>query len=220
MAMISGTPRIAFTVATLSALVLGGCSGGLYGTVPAGSQTDEGGFGNPTYHNMLVHTGQIEVQAELGQKFAAAVPTTVNFAFNSAQLDGAAQSVLRKQADFMRQFPEVRFSVYGHTDEVGADAYNASLGKRRAQAVVAALGRYGVSRARLDALVSFGERQPLIANAGNERANRRTVTEVAGFVTDHPLVLDGNYAALVYRTYVAGPVGAAPVAAPVTPTTP
>lgn len=170
----------------------------------AGSFIDEGGFGNPTMNNMMVQTGQIKAVTDLSSTFAASVPTTVNFAFNSSRLDGAAQNTLRKQADFMRQFPEVRFSVYGHTDKVGGDSANRRLGERRARAVVNYLASLGVSRSRLEALVSYGESQPLVANPGRERANRRTVTEVSGFVEDHPLVLDGKYAQVVYRRYVSG----------------
>jgi len=127
----------------------------------------------------------------------------VNFAFNSAQLDGDARAILRQQADWIRQFPEVRFRVFGHTDAVGSKGYNYALGKRRAQAIVGYLSSLGIGRDRLEALVSRGETQPLIVTEGRERRNRRTVTEVSGFVERHPSVLDGKYAEIVYRDYVA-----------------
>ena len=60
----------------------------------------------------------------------------------------------------------------------------------------------GVSRSRLEAVVSFGEEQPLIVSEGRERANRRTVTEVSGFVENHPSVLSGRYAEVIFREYV------------------
>ncbi|MGB3406571.1 MAG: OmpA family protein [Jannaschia sp.] len=176
---------------------------------PAGQEVDEGAFGNPTMQNMLVQNGSIEAASALGSRFAASVPTTINFAFNSAQLDATARAVLDQQADFMRQFPEVRFSVYGHTDLVGSDGYNEDLGRRRARAAVSYLGQKGVSSSRLEALVSFGETRPLVPTQSPERANRRTVTEVAGFVSGNPLVLDGKYAQIVYRRYVAGAGGGA-----------
>ena len=71
-----------------------------------------------------------------------------------------------------------------------------------ADAVVNFLIGQGISRARLEAVVSFGETQPLIVTQGRERRNRRTVTEVSGFVAGHPMLLDGNYAAVVYREYL------------------
>jgi hypothetical protein len=96
----------------------------------------------------------------------------------------------------------VRFRVYGHTDAVGSDSFNKSLGMRRAQAVVAFLTSQGVSRSRLEAVASFGETQPLIVTQGRERRNRRTVTEVSGFVQSHPIIMDGKYAEVVYREYI------------------
>ena len=126
----------------------------------------------------------------------------MNFEFNSAILDGAARDAIRKQARYMAQFPEVRFRVYGHTDLVGSDAYNKSLGLRRAKAVVAELARNGISRARLEAMVSYGETQPLIVTQDPERKNRRTVTEVSGFVETAKLVMDSRYAEIIHREYI------------------
>ncbi|MEL6607499.1 MAG: OmpA family protein [Pseudomonadota bacterium] len=168
----------------------------------AGSILDEGGFGNPTMNNQLLMTGQRGFAIDLSQRFAAEVPSTVTFAFNSAVLDPSARQVLLQQAHFIRQFPEVRFRVYGHTDAVGSDSFNKSLGLRRAQAVVSYLSTLGISRSRLEAVVSFGETQPLIYTQDRERRNRRTVTEVSGFVENHPTVLQGKYAEIVFREYV------------------
>src|SRR5690606_16347783 len=101
-----------------------------------------------------------------------------------------------------RQFPEVRFRVYGHTDLVGSNAYNKSLGLRRANAVVAFLSSQGISRSRLEAVVSHGETQPLVFTQNEERRNRRTVTEVSGFVEKNPLILNGKYAEVIFREYI------------------
>ena len=96
----------------------------------------------------------------------------------------------------------MRFRVYGHTDAVGSAGYNKRLGLARARAVVSFLTTQGIERSRLEAVASFGETQPLIVTQGRERRNRRTVTEVTGFVRNHPNVLDGKYAQIVYRDYV------------------
>ena len=130
------------------------------------------------------------------------MPDTVTFAFNSAALDENAMAILRRQAHFIRQFPEVRWKVFGHTDLVGSNYYNQRLGLRRAQAVVAYLASQGVSRKRLEAVVSYGETRPIIATQDRERRNRRTVTEVSGFVADAPLILDGKYAQVIRREYI------------------
>ena len=150
--------------------------------------------------------GERQYTVDLANRFATEITSMVTFAFNSAQLDGTAQAILRQQADWIRQFPEIRFRVYGHTDAVGSAAYNRRLGLARANAVVAYLTSMGISRSRLEAVASFGETQPLIVTQGRERRNRRTVTEVSGFVARHPQVLDGKYAEIIYRDYIASAV--------------
>ncbi|WP_375692098.1 OmpA family protein [Pseudooceanicola sp. LIPI14-2-Ac024] len=169
----------------------------------AGKAATSGGFGNATMNNTLVQNGTHPYVIGLNNRFSEEVPDTVTFAFDSAVLGPAAQAKVREQAAWIRQFPEVRFQVFGHTDLVGSPEYNKQLGLRRANAVVNYLVANGVNRARLKAVVSFGETQPIVVTQGRERRNRRTVTEVSGFVETDPLLLDGKYAEIIYRGYVA-----------------
>lgn len=168
----------------------------------AGIEVDEGAFGNPTMHNTLVQTGKLNIAEIMSRRFDAEVPSMVNFAFDSARLDAEAQAILRRQAHWMKQFPELRFRIYGHTDLVGSDAYNMRLGQRRANAVRDYLIRQNVPRDSIIATVSRGERQPLIVTQGREPANRRTVTEVAGMIRRHPTVMHGQYAHVLHRDYI------------------
>lgn len=168
----------------------------------AGYQVDSGTFGNATLNNVQMMNGERSYAQTLADRFAREVPTQINFAFDSAQLDAAAQQTLTLQADWIRQFPEVRFRVYGHTDAVGSAGYNKSLGMRRAQAVVSYFASRGISRSRLEAVVSYGETQPLVQTSDRERRNRRTVTQVSGFVDKHQNILDGKYAQVIYREYI------------------
>jgi outer membrane protein OmpA-like peptidoglycan-associated protein len=157
-------------------------------------------------NNTMIMSGDRSYVQQLSSRFATEVPNTVNFDFNSAVLDAEAQTVLRRQADWIRKFPEVRFRVYGHTDLVGSEGYNKSLGMRRARAVVAFLTSQGISRSRLEAVVSFGKSQPVVATPSEERRNRRAVTDVRGFDNRHPTVMNGKYAEVVFREYVASAV--------------
>jgi peptidoglycan-associated lipoprotein len=168
----------------------------------SGSEVDKGEFGNATMNNTLMQTGELSYTVALAERFNAEVPDTVNFDFNQANITPEAAAILDKQANFIRQFPEVRFTVFGHTDLVGGNAYNQRLGLRRANAVVDYLVSKGVSRSRLKAVVSYGKTRPIIATSQPEERNRRTVTEVSGFVESHPLVLNGKYAAIIWREYV------------------
>jgi len=191
------TRRFFLTGAGLAALAA--CAGPEF---EAGAEVDEGAFGNATMNNQLIQTGQLEYTRALQERFAREVPSMVNFAFDSAHLDDQARAILQRQAHWIRQFPEIRFRVYGHTDLVGSPAYNRGLGMRRAQAVVNYLVQNGVNRGRLAGVVSHGETRPLVLTSQPERANRRTVTQVSGFVGRHPTVMNGRYAEIVHREYV------------------
>lgn len=192
-------------MASVALVALTACNDPNFVTREVGYEVDEGGFGNATMQNSMVMMGEWDATMALGNRFAQEVPTTITFAFNSASLSEEAKATLRHQANFIRQFPEVRFRVYGHTDLVGSEAYNKALGLRRAKAAVAYLAAQGIGTARLEAVVSFGKTQPVIATPGPEERNRRTVTEVTGFVKGNPTVMNGKYAAIVWRTYVNPP---------------
>ncbi|MEP5152225.1 OmpA family protein [Planktotalea sp.] len=204
--MAKRTSHINAAILVSSIALLAACNSGdpVYSSFgsEAGSLLDTGTFGNATMNNTQIMNGERQYAFDLSSRFADEVLTTVNFAFGSAELDFGARDTLREQAAWIRQFPEVRFRVYGHADAVGSSSSNKALGLRRAKAVVNYLASQGIGKARLEAVASFGEEQPLIVTQGRERRNRRTVTEVSGFVGSHPMVMDGKYAQIVYREYV------------------
>lgn len=199
--MLKSTSSIALIAALAVSLTACGGSRSTFER-EAGGSLDEGGFGNPTMTNTLIANGSISVAESLGRRFAADVNTMVNFEFNSSDLDANARAALLEQANWIRQFPEVRFRVYGHTDLVGSNAANRALGLRRANAVVRFLTSQGISRSRLEAIASFGETRPVIPTENPERRNRRTVTEVTGFTEGSGMLLNGKYGAIVLREYV------------------
>ncbi|WP_102222594.1 OmpA family protein [Acidimangrovimonas sediminis] len=187
-------PRLLLSALALSALV--GCQNAEM------TPRNDGDFGQSTLNNTQLMSGQRSYAVALGERFAREVPNTVNFAFNRSYLDDRARTILARQATWIRQFPEVRFRVFGYTDRVGTEGYNKALGMRRARAVVDYLVSQGISRSRLQAVISYGETRPLVDTPAPERANRRAVTSVSGFVQSNPMVLNGKYAAVIFREYV------------------
>jgi outer membrane protein OmpA-like peptidoglycan-associated protein len=200
-------------LAATALLALTAC--GEAGQSELGADVDQGQFGNSTMNNTLIQSGQISYTVALAERFNAEVSDTINFEFDSAVLTEEAKVILREQANFIKQFPEVRFKVFGHTDLVGSAGYNQRLGLRRAQAAVAYLTSQGISKSRLEAVVSYGKSQPIIQTSEPEMRNRRTVTEVSGFVESHPLVLNGKYAEVIWREYVASGTRVLPAASSV-----
>jgi outer membrane protein OmpA-like peptidoglycan-associated protein len=197
--------HIKITLAATSLLALSACSDSpvfASWTQEAGGYLDNGTFGNATMNNTLIQNGELSYAISMNERFAAEVDTTVNFEFNSAILDGPARETIKRQAEYIAQFPEVRFRVFGHTDLVGSNASNKALGMRRARAVVNEMVRHGISKSRVEAVISEGETQPLVATQAPERRNRRTVTEVSGFVQNAPLIMDSRYADIIHREYI------------------
>lgn len=196
-------PRSLLTATSILALVAACSEGDLITKLDreTGLLANSDLLGSSVQNNIDYQTGAKTYAVELGERFNREVPDTVTFAFNSATLDAQARSILARQANFIRQFPEVRFRVYGHTDLVGSAAYNKNLGLRRARAVVNFFSSQGISTSRLEAMASYGETQPVVNTPDREQRNRRTVTEVSGFVEDNPLILNGKYAEVVWREY-------------------
>jgi peptidoglycan-associated lipoprotein len=188
-------------VAACSMLALAACDPATMSR-EAGSEVDEGNFGTPTMQNSMAMMGEGDATQMLGQRFASEVGTTITFDFNQATLSPEAMATLARQAAWIRSFPEVRFSVYGYTDLVGSEHYNNGLGLRRAQAAVGYLVSQGISRSRLQALVSYGETRPVVNTQAPEERNRRAVTTVAGFTRGYAGLLNGKYAAIIMRNYV------------------
>lgn len=197
------TPLLA-AVSTIA--LLAGCAADSDWGREAGAIIDYQSFGVATTNNTAIQSGEKSYVIDLAARFSREVTNTVNFAFNSAVLDEPARAIIRQQAVWIRQFPEVRFKVFGHTDLVGSNAYNHRLGMRRARAVVSYLSSLGINRSRLQAVVSHGETQPLVATENPEARNRRTVTDVSGFVETHPLILNGEYGAVIFREYITAAV--------------
>jgi outer membrane protein OmpA-like peptidoglycan-associated protein len=105
----------------------------------------------------------------------AAKPTAagfrINFAFNSAVLPDSAHAMIDVVAQVMKESPEIKVRVEGHTDAVGSADYNVSLSERRALSVGEYLVKVGVDPSRL-MLIGKGMAEPLTSNR-YDPANRR-----------------------------------------------
>ncbi|MEM8958586.1 MAG: OmpA family protein [Pseudomonadota bacterium] len=104
---------------------------------------------------------------------------TINFDFDSDQLDAQALAEVARIAERLRETPSYRPTVVvGHTDAVGSLAYNDNLGLRRARNTAAALEAAGVPVSRIGVVESRGKRDLLVQVATRERANRRVTVRL------------------------------------------
>lgn len=98
-----------------------------------------------------------------------------HFAFDSARLTPEGEAALDDAVRVMNEHPSISVSIEGHTDSVGSDAYNMSLGQRRADSVESHLVSQGISASRLST-TSYGESKPAASNDTAEgRAENRRV---------------------------------------------
>ncbi|HHN73767.1 MAG TPA: OmpA family protein [Acidobacteria bacterium] len=101
----------------------------------------------------------------------------VNFDTNSAELSAESRAVLDGVARALRDWPEVRVEIAGHTDADGAKDYNQKLSQRRAEAVRAYLISKGIAGERLTAR-GYGESRPIADNATSEAKARNRRVEL------------------------------------------
>ncbi len=73
----------------------------------------------------------------------------VHFVGSSTELDSEGRTRLAQDAAWLRDHPDVRLRIVGHTDPVGAVAANQALGAQRAEVVRRELVSLGVAASRL-----------------------------------------------------------------------
>jgi peptidoglycan-associated lipoprotein len=84
----------------------------------------------------------------------------VYFEYDKATLTPEVQELLKENAQWLKDNPDVSAIIEGHCDERGSNEYNIALGDRRAQSVKTFLVDLGVAVERLTP-ISYGEEKPL-----------------------------------------------------------
>jgi outer membrane protein OmpA-like peptidoglycan-associated protein len=106
----------------------------------------------------------------------------VNIAFgrNSDVVDPGFDSAIDKIADVLLNDSRAAVKVIGHTDSVGAGAYNLDLSIRRASSVKNLLVQRGIDSSRIE-IMGLGHLSPLAPNdtASGRKRNRRVVMKIA-----------------------------------------
>jgi outer membrane protein OmpA-like peptidoglycan-associated protein len=132
-------------------------------------------------------------RAELLGRLNAALPTRdtarglvseiggVQFATGKSDINASAREGVSRFSGIVASYPDLRFSIEGHTDSVGSDVANNALSLRRATAVRDYLIGQGVRASSIN-VAGFGSSMPHADNATAEgRArNRRVEIVVSG----------------------------------------
>lgn len=110
--------------------------------------------------------------------FETNISNIVFFDFDRDEIRPDMAPRLDQQAAWLLAYPDVEVDLAGHTDAVGANAYNQDLGLRRANAVRDYLLARGIAPDRMRSVVSFGEDDLVVDILTAEERNRRVVTVV------------------------------------------
>ena len=105
-----------------------------------------------------------------------AVTYGIYFDFNSDQVRAESQATLKEISDAMSRHPDWKLTIDGHTDNIGGDAKNLDLSRRRAASVRDLLiNQYHVSKLRLRS-AGYGASRPVADNSTLQgRARNRRV---------------------------------------------
>ena len=98
----------------------------------------------------------------------------VFFDFDKADIRPDQQSAVQGNIDFLKQHPNMSFTIEGHCDERGSTEYNLALGDSRANAVKTALVQGGVNASNIKT-ISYGKEKPFCTESTEQcwQTNRR-----------------------------------------------
>jgi len=114
---------------------------------------------------------------------------SIRFDFNKSDINPEYRDTLNRIAGVMMALKGYSISVYGYTDDVGTQAYNLKLSKRRAQAVRDFLLKAGIPK--ITTTQGFGKSNPRVpGDTPQARAANRRV-EIG--LVDSTLILEKMY---------------------------
>ena len=130
---------------------------------------------NPIYiKNIRIAEGGVKYYDRILQD-GKIVSNGIRFDVNKATLRPESMGVINEIYDLLNDHPELNFSIEGHTDSDGDEAFNLKLSEQRAASVKNKLIELGVSPDRLSTK-GFGESVPVDNNFTAEgKANNRRV---------------------------------------------
>jgi len=162
------------TGSTVRGAIIGAAVGGVGGAV-IGHQMDK------QAQELAYDLPGATVQ-RIGEGIAVTFPEGLLFGFDSDQLGSSARDNLRKLAESLKQYPNTRTLIVGHTDSDGSAQYNRELSDRRALSAASFITGEGIDRLRIST-AGRGETEPIATNDSDDgrRQNRRV--EIAIFTS-------------------------------------
>lgn len=119
----------------------------------------------------------------VGEGIEVTFDSGILFPFNSTEILPAGKTNLQQLTASLGKYPKSDILIVGHTDNVGSDAFNSDLSRRRALSAGSYLQSLGVPLSRLRT-TGQGETEPVQSNdtEAGRAANRRV--EIAIFASE------------------------------------
>lgn len=107
-----------------------------------------------------------------------AVNRTIYFDYDSYVIKPEFQSLIERQAAFIKSDRSRKVVLEGHTDERGGREYNIALGQKRAESVRRSFGLLGVNDEQMEA-ISFGKEKIAVPGSSEESMAKNRRTEIS-----------------------------------------
>jgi len=133
-----------------------------------------------TYTLTVLEVGEMAQEVTAGDMLAALtkdgrIALAIHFDTGKATIRPESERIVGEIAALLKENPDLKVSIEGHTDNTGTPQGNKTLSDDRAKAVLAAVSALGVDAARMSA-VGWGQDKPVADNAAEEgRAKNRRV---------------------------------------------
>jgi outer membrane protein OmpA-like peptidoglycan-associated protein len=121
----------------------------------------------------------LDIELDRATEGTIAVLQNIFFEVDKFDLQDKSRTELQKISRFLNDNPSIRVEISGHTDNVGAPAYNKQLSEKRAQSVFQYLVNTGIDPKRL-ITKGYGQERPVSSNETEEgkKVNRRIEFEI------------------------------------------
>lgn len=103
------------------------------------------------------------------------------FATDKTRVLSSSRPALNELYRMLKENPDIRIRIIGHTDDVGRDDYNQKLSEGRAYSVKKEMVNRGIDAKRIET-VGRGEKDPIVPNDSDKhrQMNRRVEIEILG----------------------------------------
>ena len=130
-----------------------------------------------------------ELEAQQTERGLVLTLGEVLFDVGGATLKEGGRRAVDRLASFLREYPERRVLIEGHTDNTGSQQLNLDLSRRRAESVRTALVEMGISADRVQT-EGYGPAYPVAGN--NTAAGRQQNRRVEVIISDQKGTIPGR----------------------------